>query len=147
MGSVADSVVAKVDIISESSKKNAKFLSVFLYFALLFEWFVLFSPSDHPNTYFVKQVEWNSDEYQRHQVGWGDDGGNKHNNEEGVFAVFYYKNLGERLRSGPLFLWNPHHFALLSDSNIKLHFSICFITLEIIFHFDIHYYTYYDMLL
>ena len=48
---------------------------------------ILFYPHNNPNAYFIKQVEWNSDEYQRHQVGWGDDGGNKHDNKERVFTI------------------------------------------------------------
>ncbi|MBQ9667826.1 MAG: hypothetical protein IJV45_03640, partial [Prevotella sp.] len=34
-----------------------------------------------------------------------------------VWSLQNYKILGERLRSGPLFLWNLYYFALLSDSN------------------------------
>ena len=34
---------------------------------------MLFHQFHNSDAYFIKQIKWDGDEYQRHQVGWGDD--------------------------------------------------------------------------
>ena len=41
------------------------------------------------NTHLKKQIQWDGDQNESHQVRWGDDSGHHHDDDQGVFAVAF----------------------------------------------------------